>query len=99
MPDFVTEGSFELAVQGLVREMQSGFKGIHDRLDKLNGSVLKHEDILKEHERRLRKWDNGDRATIQVPLTPKTIGLLVGGLLLLGAAIFLGPEAALALVK
>lgn len=40
--------------------VKEAIKGIHHRLDRLNGSVQKHEQKLSRHGERLASLDGGD---------------------------------------
>lgn len=92
MPEHVTEASLDRALDGVKDLMQSGFDGVNQRLDKLNGSVARHEDKLQAHELRLAVVSRG----LAVPVNWQTVSFALGVVVFLGIAAWFGPAAAVA---
>lgn len=49
-------GELRGALSGLVTRMDDGFRGVHNRLDRLNGKVERHETLLITHDQILKSW-------------------------------------------
>lgn len=73
----------EAMIDGLQRSSDDGFRGVHKRLDDLNGAVTEHQDWIAGH-RVEHALDAGERAggtayTIRL-LAIVTVSVGVGGL-------------------
>ncbi len=50
--EFISEGEFGRAIEGLTHQIQSGFNGVHGRLDVLNGQTRRNSETAAAHEQR-----------------------------------------------
>lgn len=60
MTDGLTREDLRDLMRDMKEEVRDGFKGVHDRLDELNGRTRKAENLLAVHEER---WQRLDKAT------------------------------------
>ena len=57
MPEHLTTGEFERFVDRLRDDLRDGFRGVHTRLDTLNGQTRRHGEAIAAHEARLLGLD------------------------------------------